>query len=198
MADRSRRNAQDLIRAVTLTTPTAGAIIIADAPGVASIEPSSFVGKQRANGRWVRTLGFAGLVVACVHLTCFRSDPTGTLAGIDSAHNRGHTDHVAHIGETRIFPRLGLELWQTPAVTLFRRLTPDEIARLPADVKAHTLAFPKDMHFVPGYPADRPLVMNFAHVPRCYPPGVFLLGAPSALLYHYGLTSFGASNRQVA
>jgi hypothetical protein len=37
--------------------------------------------------------------------------------------------------------------------------------------------------------------MNFAHVPRTYPPPVFLLGAPSALLYHYGLISFGASNR---
>jgi len=148
-----------------------------------------------ANGGWVRVLGFVGLLAAFLHLTLFRSDPTGTLKGIDWARHRGHTDHVAHIGETRIFPRLGLEMWRTPAAELFRRLTPAELAALPADVRAHTSVFPKDTHFVPGYPPDRPLVMNFAHVPRTYPPPVFLLGAPSAILYHYGLISFGASNR---
>jgi len=143
----------------------------------------------------VRALGLCGLLVALLHLTCFRADPTGTLAGIDWTRHRGHTDHVAHVGETRLFARLGLEMWRTPAADLFRRLTPAELAALPADVRAHTRIFPEDTHFVPGYPADRPLVMNFAHVPRTYPPPVFLLGAPSAFLYHHGLISFGASNR---
>lgn len=143
----------------------------------------------------MRGIACLGLLAACVHLTLPSNDPTGTLAGIDFTRNRGHTDHVAHVGETRLFPRVGLDLWRVPAETLFRRLTPSELERLPQDVRTHTGVFPKDTHFVSGYPADRPLVMNYAHLPRCYPPGVFLVGAPSALLYHYGLISFSASNR---
>src|SRR5262249_11001987 len=91
--------------------------------------------------------------------------------------------------------RIGAEMWRTPAAELFRRLTPAELAALPADVQAHTRVFPNDTHFVPGYAPDRPLVMNFAHVPRTYPPPVFLPGAPSALLSHSGLIWFGASTR---
>jgi hypothetical protein len=136
-----------------------------------------------------------GLLAALLHLVAFRSDPTGTLQGIDWKRQRGHTDHVAHVGEARAFALLGLEMWKVPAEKLFRRLTPEEIAALPADVQAHTRVFPKDTHFVPSYPPDRPLVMNFAHVPRVYPPGVFLFGAAPALLYHHGLISFAASNR---
>lgn len=147
------------------------------------------------NGAWVRWLAYLGLLAAFVHLVGFRSDPTGTLDGIDGKRRRGHTDHVAHVGEARAFATFGPVMWQVPAEKLFRRLTPEEIAALPADVQAHTRIFPKDTHFVPGYPPDRPLVMNFAHVPRVYPPGVFLFGGPPALLYHYGLISFGASNR---
>ncbi|HEY3500916.1 MAG TPA: glycosyltransferase family 87 protein [Polyangiaceae bacterium] len=148
-----------------------------------------------ANGAWVRLLAYAGLFAAFVHLLCFRADPTGTFDGIDWQRRRGHTDHVAHVGEARAFGTFGLTIWKVPAEQLFRRLTPEEIAALPPDVQAHTRIFPKDTHFVPGYAPDRPLVMNFAHVPRVYPPGVFLFGAPPALLYHYGLISFGASNR---
>lgn len=149
-----------------------------------------------ARGAWVRGVGYLGLLAALIHLTSVRrADPTGTLAGIDFARNRGHTDHVAHVGETRIFPRVGLDLWRIPAEKLFRRLTPAELEHLPLDVQTHTRVFPDDTHAVPGFAADRPLVMNYAHIPRCYPPGVFLLGAPSALLYHFGLISFSASNR---
>lgn len=143
----------------------------------------------------MRSLAWVGLVAALLHLVAFRDDPTGTLQGIDWKRKRGHTDHVAHVGETRAFPLLGLEMWKVPAEKLFRRLTPEEIAKLPGDVQAHTRIFAKDTHFVPSYPPDRPLVMNFAHVPRVYPPGVFLFGAVPAFLYHHGLISFGASNR---
>jgi hypothetical protein len=155
----------------------------------------SSVETELAGGAWVRLVGFLGLLVAIVHLVGFRSDPTGTLAGIDWVRHRAHTDHVAHVGEARILPRLGLDTWRVPAQELFRRLTPAEVAELPADVKAYTLEFPEDTRLVPGYPPERPLVTNYPHVPRIYPPAAFLIGAPSALLYHYGLISFGASNR---
>ena len=148
-----------------------------------------------ARGGWVRVLGVVGLVVALGYLVLFRTDPLGTFTGLDLKRNRGHTDHVAHVGETRLFPSLGPTLWRVPALTLFRRLTPAEIDALPADLRTYGHAFPQDMQFMPGYPPSRPLVLNFPHVPRCYPPGVYLFAAPSALLYHLGLISFGASNR---
>jgi hypothetical protein len=155
-----------------------------------SVETSWF-----ARGGWVRVVGAVGLVVAMGYLVLFRTDPLGTFTGLDLKRNRGHTDHVAHVGETRLFPSLGPTMWRVPALTLFRRLTPAEIEVLPPDLKMYAHAFPQDMQYVPGYPPTRPLVLNFPHVPRCYPPGVYLLAAPSALFYHYGLISFGASNR---
>lgn len=148
-----------------------------------------------ARGGWVRVLGVVGLVVAFGYLVLFRTDPLGTFTGLDVKRHRGHTDHVAHVGETRLFPSLGPTMWRVPALTLFRRLTPAEIDVLPPDLKTYAQSFPQDLQFVPGYPPTRPLVLNFPHVPRCYPPGVYLLAAPSALFYHYGLISFGASNR---
>jgi hypothetical protein len=140
------------------------------------------------SGAWAHPFAIAGLVVALAFLFGSWQDPTGTLSG-------GHTDHIAHVGETRMFPRVGPKMWRVPAADLFRRLTPAEIARLPPDVRRHTEWLPNDTHWVPGYAPDRPLVLNYSKLPRCYPPGVFLVGAPSALLYHYGLISFGASNR---
>ena len=62
-----------------------------------------------ANGAWVRLLAYAGLFGAFVHLVGFRSDPTGTFDGIDWQRRRGHTDHVAHVGEARAFGTLGLQ-----------------------------------------------------------------------------------------
>jgi hypothetical protein len=78
---------------------------------------------------------------------------------------------------------------------MFRALRSDEIAGLPADVRAYSQRDPPDARYVPGYAPDRPLITNFTFLPRCYPPGMFLVAAPSALLYHYGLVSFSASNR---
>jgi hypothetical protein len=152
---------------------------------IVPVSVRAYVSHAQARIRMAASLAFLG---SLLFLVKGRIEPTGTLTG-------GHTDHIAHIGETRVFPSIGLSLWSAPAERLFRRLRPDEIAVLPADVQAHTLNNPANTHVVPGYPASRPLVMNFAHLPRCYPPGVFLVSAPSALLYHFGLVSFGAANR---
>ena len=140
------------------------------------------------HGRWVRAFGAVGAVLAALFLLVFRREPTGTIAG-------DYDDHVAHVGETRVVGTVGLDLWRIPAMRLFRPLTLEEIDRLPADVKAHALLHRPDVQLVPTFPSDRPLVINYPHLPRCYPPGVFLASAPSALLYHFGLLSFGDSNR---
>lgn len=160
-----------------------------------SAKATSGVRGQFVQGGWVRVLGVVGLVVAVGWLVLFRSDPLGTFSGLDLKRNRGHTDHVAHVGETRLFPSLGPKMWRVPALELFRRLTPAEIDALPPDLKTYGHSFPQDMNFYPGYPPARPLVMNFPHVPRVYPPGVYLVAAPAAFLFHHGFISFGASNR---
>jgi len=148
-----------------------------------------------ASGRWVIGVSLALLLAAIVFLTAFRNDPLGTLSGLDTVRRRGHTDHVAHIGETRLFPRLGATMWRVPALDLFRRLTPREIDELPDELKSYAHIFPRDLQFVPDVPRSRPIVVNYPHVPRCYPPGVYPLAAPAAFLYEYGFISFGAANR---
>jgi hypothetical protein len=143
---------------------------------------------------WTRsravTLFRAGVVgvwlMAMIYLCAFQTAPTGTL-------DPWYSDPHGHIAETRIFPRIGRALWTTPVVTLFPTLTPAEIAALPADLRACVadgLVFA-----VPGFPADRPLAITWSQNPRTYPPGVFVIAAPSAVLYHWGLISFSASNR---
>lgn len=144
--------------------------------------------KNLVPGRWWRAFGAAGVALAALFLLAFRSEPTGTIAG-------DYDDHVAHIGETRVVSLVGMNLWRVPAMRLFRPLTLEEVDRLPADVKTHALLHRPDMQFVSTFPSDRPLVINYPHLPRCYPPGVFLASAPSALLYHYGFLSFGNANR---
>jgi hypothetical protein len=140
------------------------------------------------SGAWAHPFALAGLAIALGFLFGVWLEPTGTISG-------DYTDHIAHVGETRIFPRVGPKMWRVAAADLFRHLTPAEVTRLPSDIRSYTERLPNDTHWVPGYTPDRPLVLNYSKLPRCYPPGVFLVGAPSALLYHYGLISFGASNR---
>jgi hypothetical protein len=144
---------------------------------------------RNSQGR-ARALAALGLIAALVFLGLLSRDPTGTLSG-------GHTDHVAHIGEARAVTVVGLRLWQEPAATLFKHFTDSELETLPEDLRtyARTEERAKDVHKVASFDPQRPLVMNFAHVPRCYPPGVFLVSLPSALAFHFGWTSFSGANR---
>lgn len=136
----------------------------------------------------VRFIAAVGLAAALLFLALLSHDATGTLSG-------GHTDHVAHIGETRAVTVVGLQLWKEPAATLFRRLTRSEQEALPPDLRRYAKEHAPDVHHVASFAPDRPLVMNFAHLPRCYPPGVFLVSMPSALLLHFGIVSFSGANR---
>jgi hypothetical protein len=138
------------------------------------------------SGIWVRFAACGVFSISLAFLLFFSRDPTGTLSG-------GHTDHVAHIGETRAFSAVGIDLWRKPAKTLFRLLRSEEINALPADVRDYTRQHPEDMQFFATTPRQ-PLAINFFYLPRCYPPGVFVVSAPSAILYHFGVLSFHGSN----
>jgi hypothetical protein len=128
------------------------------------------------------------LVLALLRLIAFQQEPTGSISG-------DYTDHISHIGETRAVFRVGLDLWRKAPASMFRKLTPEERMALPADIRAFAELSPNDVMMVPGFLPSAPLVINYSHLPRCYPPGVFLVSAPSALLYHFGLVSFAVANR---
>src|ERR1700682_1710092 len=107
--------------------------------------------------------------------------------------NGHYTDHFSHLNAARLLPRAGLDIWRKPLTQLLRPLTHEERARLPADVKA--AAYPAgEAYFVPGWPADKPLIASLAFNPPFYPPGDALLFAPVALLYHFTQLSFAGAN----
>lgn len=113
--------------------------------------------------------------------------PYGDLTG-------GHyTDHLSHLNAARLLPRAGLDLWRKPLTALLRPLTLEERARLPDDVKS--AAYPRgEAYFVPGWPADKPMIASWSFNPRFYPPGDAVLFAPVALLYHFTSLSFARAN----
>lgn len=107
--------------------------------------------------------------------------------------NGHYTDHFSHLNAARLLPRAGLDIWRKPLTQLLRPLTHEERARLPADVKA--AAYPDgEAYFVPGWPADKPMIASWSFNPRFYPPGDALLFAPVALLYHFTQLSFAGAN----
>jgi hypothetical protein len=107
--------------------------------------------------------------------------------------NGHYTDHFSHLNAARLLPRAGLDIWRKPLTQLLRPLTHEERARLPADVKA--AAYPAgEAYFVPGWPADKPMIASWSFNPRFYPPGDALLFAPVALLYHFTQLSFAGAN----
>ena len=136
----------------------------------------------------VRLAALVAWSLAVAYLALASAHPSGTPSG-------GHTDHVAHIGEVRILPRVGLDIWTVPLGDLFPTMKKEDHAGLPPDMRAYAEQFPGDVLSVPGFPADRPLVTNYTHLPRCYPPGVFLFASPSAFLHSAGALGFAQANR---
>lgn len=136
----------------------------------------------------MRRFVFVIFTMACLRLALFRTEPTGTVSA-------EYTDHIAHIGEARALVRMGLNLWRIPSASVFAQLSPEERSALPPDLRAYAEREPKDVRRVPGFLSNAPLVLNYTHLPRCYPPGAALVAAPSAFLYHMGAVSFSSANR---
>ena len=112
-----------------------------------------------------------------------------------------YSDHFSHLNAARLFPRVGLDLWRRSEKAMFRPVTPDELAALPADaqlgaVQATETLKPRDtILLVPGWPDGKPLISSWVHNPRLYPPGDLLLVAPVALLYHFTSLSLSGACR---
>jgi hypothetical protein len=105
-----------------------------------------------------------------------------------------YTDHFSHVSAARLMPRVGLELWRKPINRLLRPLTRDERRRLPGDLQP-AAGWPNgEVYFVPGWPADKPIVASWSTNPRFYPPGDALLFSPVALLYQFTGLSFSTAN----
>jgi hypothetical protein len=135
-----------------------------------------------------RALAVATWFVAVAFLFVVQTNPTGSFSG-------GHTDAVGHVAEARILTTVGLRLWTVPVMKMFRNVTREELATMPADIRAFGVDHLHDLFVVPGFPPARPLAMTWAHNPRHYPPGMFAVAAPSAWLYDAGLVSFATANR---
>jgi hypothetical protein len=99
------------------------------------------------------------------------------------------TDHFSHMSAARVFTRYGIDIWRVPLDRLLRRPTPAQRATLPAE----TLQC-RDCPFIaPGW--RKPVVENWSHVVRLYPPGDLVLMAPIAALYHFTPISLVTANR---
>ncbi len=121
---------------------------------------------------------------------CFgpKTHPFGDLS------NGIYTDHLSHLNCTRVFPRVGVKIWRESVADMFPEIPPSERAILPADVRVGA-SDTGGLYKVPGWPETKPLATGWSHQPRFYPPGVFLLFAPVALVYHYTELSATAANR---
>ncbi len=108
--------------------------------------------------------------------------------------NGVYTDHFSHMNTTRVFPRIGRDLWRKPIAEQFRTLNDDEMKEMPDDVRVGASST-GGVYFVPGWPKDKPLATSWSHKSRMYPPGDLLLVAPIATLYHYTKISFKDTNR---
>lgn len=108
--------------------------------------------------------------------------------------SRFYSDHVSHMNGARLFARCGGCLWSQPVDQFLPHYTPEERRHLPDDIAPH-MTPESDIFVVPGWPLDKPMMINWPFLPRPYPPGSVLLAAPVALVYHFTPLSFTNANR---
>ncbi|MEO6573473.1 MAG: hypothetical protein ABIP89_06520 [Polyangiaceae bacterium] len=103
------------------------------------------------------------------------------------------TDHFSHLTTTRLFPRVGIDIWRRPIREHGRPLTESEARSLPRDIPPK--AANREVFAVDGWPIEKPIVASWTHLPRLHPPGDLVLIAPVALLYSFTPISFTFANR---
>lgn len=108
--------------------------------------------------------------------------------------NGQYTDHLSHLNCSRLFPRVGLDLWRKPIDSMFTGLTAQQREGLPNDINMGS-SDTGGIFTVPGWPESKPLAVGWSHQPRFYPPGDLLLFGPVALLYSQTSLSTKAANR---
>lgn len=103
------------------------------------------------------------------------------------------TDHFSHLTTTRLFPRVGINIWRKPIRDHGRVLTESEARQLPPDIARNGMN--REVFAVEGWPIQKPLVASWTHLPRLHPPGDLVLIAPVALAYSFTSLSFTGANR---
>jgi hypothetical protein len=105
------------------------------------------------------------------------------------------TDHFSHMNTTRLFPRVGLDLYRVPIRDHGHKLTLKEIFALPHDIPARPHNC--EVFGVDGWPPDKPLMASWTHRPRMHPPGDLILLAPAAIAYSFTSLSFSGVNKLI-
>lgn len=104
------------------------------------------------------------------------------------------SDAMSHMNAARLFTQCGTCLWRQPVEQFMRRYNLEEQRQLPEEIRA--LANPRfDVFVRPGWPLDKPLLLNWPFLPRPYPPGALVLAAPTALVYHFTSLSYAGATR---
>jgi hypothetical protein len=105
------------------------------------------------------------------------------------------TDHFSHMSTTRLFPRVGLDLYRVPIRDHGHKLTFKEMMALPKDIPARP--YNCEVFGVTGWPADKPLMASWTGRPRMHPPGDLILLAPAAIAYSLTSLSFSNANKLI-
>ncbi|HEX8825738.1 MAG TPA: hypothetical protein VF794_37860, partial [Archangium sp.] len=111
--------------------------------------------------------------------------PFGGLSGTE------FTDHSSHMNAARLFTLCGTCVWTLPVSQRFPSATTEERRQVSEELRPYIAE--AEIFSVPGWTLEKPLMLNWSHLPRPYPPGVLLLVAPVSLAYHFtSLSFFGA------
>ena len=102
-----------------------------------------------------------------------------------------YTDHFSHVGLTRLFTKVGPDIYSQPRGDFGRPLNEEEKALLPEDLRSVA----DTSRAIEGWPSDRPFTATWLNIPSFYPPGDLLLFAPAAAVYEYTDISFTEMNR---
>jgi hypothetical protein len=97
---------------------------------------------------------------------------------------RQASDHFSHIGGTLSFLAHGINVYTTPVETLLRQ------SPAAAKIAARTHLDPRDFFVDPLNANAPPIFINWPQFARPYPPGLYLLLLPVAMLYHLGIIGF--------
>jgi hypothetical protein len=94
------------------------------------------------------------------------------------------SDHFSHIGATLMFLSVGLDVYRKPVNEILKPVPPESPAALPENLKMGP-------GFINPLNAAAPAIaVNFEQRIRAYPPGLYVLYFPIAMLYQFRLVSF--------
>ncbi len=100
-----------------------------------------------------------------------------------------YSDHCSHMGAARALVFGGVNLWATPIRDALPKLTLEESSRLPVDLQPFCAVARAECYRIEGAPA-KPVIANWSHLARPYPPGDVVAVLPVAVLYEWTALSF--------